>query len=255
MVRPDERTELMNAISDLLGIPHDPKGVGSSVHNSWVNPVCVAAGLNPSAYKNKYRRLEALLQLYGEAYDPFVDTSEYSATGGGTITNLGLAKLERAIRREQIRARTEATEPPEPPEAPAVDAIADARRRVLREIALRRGQAGFRQALVTAYNSRCAVTDCDAEPALEAAHIAPYRGDHTNVVTNGLLLRADIHTLFDLGRLGINPDAGHTVVLAPALRSTSYGPLHGSTAHLPTRADARPSTALLRRHGSLYALW
>jgi hypothetical protein len=41
---------------------------------------------------------------------------------------------------------------------------------------------------------------------VEAAHISPYRGEEDNHVENGLLLRSDIHTLFDLDLLGINPE-------------------------------------------------
>ncbi len=48
-----------------------------------------------------------------------------------------------------------------------------------------------------AYGGRCAVTNCDIEDVLEAAHISPYNGPSTDQVYNGLLLRTDIHTLFD----------------------------------------------------------
>ena len=71
----------------------------------------------------------------------------------------------------------------------------DARKKVMRAIVLRRGQPEFRRDLIAAYEGRCAVTGCDLVDALEAAHIVPHRGTHTNVVRNGLLLRADIHTL------------------------------------------------------------
>ena len=53
--------------------------------------------------------------------------------------------------------------------------------------------------------------------ALDAAHIYPYRGTKTNLTDNGLIMRADIHTLFDLYLLGIRP-SDHRIVLAPKLR-------------------------------------
>jgi putative restriction endonuclease len=80
----------------------------------------------------------------------------------------------------------------------------DARNFTWRAIAERQGQQHFRDELIKAYDSSCCVTGCDAVPALEAAHIAPYRGEHTNEVWNGLLLRADIHTLFDLFALTVD---------------------------------------------------
>jgi hypothetical protein len=56
----------------------------------------------------------------------------------------------------------------------------------------RRGQAGFRAALLEAYRGRCAITGFDAAAALEGAHLRPYRGPESNTVTNGLLLSADL---------------------------------------------------------------
>ena len=79
----------------------------------------------------------------------------------------------------------------------------DERDRTLREIVQRRGQPKFRYDLIAAYGGKCAVTGCDVLQALEAAHISPYLGEQSNHVSNGLLLRADIHTLFDLNLFAI----------------------------------------------------
>lgn len=88
----------------------------------------------------------------------------------------------------------------------------DARKRIRRDVVARQGQGQFRDALIRAYDGRCAVTGCDELYALEAAHIRPYRGEHTNITANGLLLRADIHTLFDLGLLAVNPETLTVVI-------------------------------------------
>ena len=77
--------------------------------------------------------------------------------------------------------------------------------RLLQEVRRRLGQTEFRSALVDAYNSECAVTGCDVVDALEAAHLIPFCESESNVASNGLLLRADIHTLFDRHLIGINP--------------------------------------------------
>jgi hypothetical protein len=82
----------------------------------------------------------------------------------------------------------------------------DRRQLVERQIRARRGQRQFRDALRARYQNRCVVTGCGIVAILEAAHISPYRGDKENHPENGLLLRADIHTLFDLDLLGIEPD-------------------------------------------------
>lgn len=109
---------------------------------------------------------------------------------------------------------------------------ADARSRTLASIVRRRGQVAFRKTLLSAYNGQCAVTGCDAIDTLEAAHISPYMGDHTDTVQNGLLLRADIHTLFDLGKISISPN-DFVIILHPDLRKGHYGYLHGRRISVP----------------------
>jgi len=125
--------------------------------------------------------------------------------------------------------------------------LEDARKKTLAAIVRRQGQPAFRRALVQAYGGRCAITGCDVLQVLEAAHIVPYRGPETNHVTNGLLLRGDLHTLFDLGLISIQPDA-KVVVVAPALRAMEYGVFHGQSLRLPSNAAEGPSELALREH-------
>jgi hypothetical protein len=93
----------------------------------------------------------------------------------------------------------------------------DGRKKIAQLVAIRQGQPAFRKALMAAYERRCAITGCIVEDVLEAAHISPYRGEHTNHVTNGMLLRADIHTLFDLGLIRVDSD--YNVTAHPSLKS------------------------------------
>jgi len=81
----------------------------------------------------------------------------------------------------------------------------DTRQTVERQIKARRGQKKFRDAQLRRFSGMCAVTGCRVVDLLEAAHLTPYRGDEHNNETNGLLLRADIHTLLDLSLIAINP--------------------------------------------------
>jgi hypothetical protein len=82
----------------------------------------------------------------------------------------------------------------------------DQRQEVERQIRERRGQQHFRDLLRERYGDKCVVTGCTVLAVLEAAHIKPYRGENDNHPENGLLLRSDIHTLFDLDLLGIEPE-------------------------------------------------
>jgi len=123
--------------------------------------------------------------------------------------------------------------------------LPDARRRIQCTIVQRRGQPKFRKQLLKAYQNRCAVTGCAVTSLLEAAHIRPYQGDHTNVVPNGLLLRADIHTLFDLYLLWIDPDT-LTIRLSSELEGSEYAALEGKALRLPLKLEDRPNAEALK---------
>lgn len=129
----------------------------------------------------------------------------------------------------------------------------EARARVVDGIIRRRGHPGFRKRLLAAYDFRCAVTGCDAADTLEAAYIVPFRGDYTHHPSNGLLLRADVHTLFDLGKIAVDTRT-MTVVIADELRDTSYRILAGRPLRYPARAEQRPSTESLDIHRRLAGL-
>ncbi|HIE95674.1 MAG TPA: HNH endonuclease [Planctomycetes bacterium] len=88
------------------------------------------------------------------------------------------------------------------------------------------------------YEHRCVVTGCTVIAVLEAAHIRPYRRPEDNDVKNGLLLRADIHTLFDLNLLGIEPGTWQ-IHIHPRIEQ-NYAEFAGHTLLLPP--DIEPST-------------
>lgn len=127
------------------------------------------------------------------------------------------------------------------------NSVEDARKKTLAAIVRRQGQPEFRRKLLAAYGRRCAISGSEIPEVLEAAHIIPYQGPQTNHVGNGLLLRTDLHTLFDLGLLAIEPSA-KIVVIAPALRSTEYGALHGKKLRFPPVLGDRPNEIALALH-------
>jgi hypothetical protein len=119
----------------------------------------------------------------------------------------------------------------------------DARRKTIRAIAIRRGQPAFRQNLLEAYGGACGISGCTTSAVLEAAHISPYRGVHTNHATNGILLRADLHTLFDLGLLIIGPN--YFIRVDETLWNSEYFQFHGKYLRLPANANAWPDSRAL----------
>ena len=115
----------------------------------------------------------------------------------------------------------------------------------------RLGQGTFRLAVTAAYDRACAVTQEHSLPALEAAHIRPFAEEGPHEVSNGLLLRSDIHRLFDKGYVGVTPE--YRFVVSEALRDDfengrSYYPLQGQEIWLPGNAAERPSAAMLEWH-------
>ncbi len=124
--------------------------------------------------------------------------------------------------------------------------IQDARQKVLRSITQRRGQQAFRDTLISPYDGRCAISGCSILDVLEAAHICPYLGPETNRVMNGLLLRADIHTLFDCGLIAIDTK-NMTVLVAPTLHDSEYKAFLGKKLLMP-HLPGRPSIEALDAH-------
>ncbi len=120
----------------------------------------------------------------------------------------------------------------------------DARLRVYRQIVARQGQPGFRQALLQAYAGRCAVTGCEVEAVLEAAHLRPYRGPESNATVNGLLLRADIHTLFDQQLVAFQPGT-RDIVVSRLLHGTQYAGLSSHRLAEPSLTAQRPTREIL----------
>lgn len=117
-------------------------------------------------------------------------------------------------------------------------------------VAPRLGQGGFRIAVTEAYRRQCAVTTEHSLPVLEAAHIRPYADDGSHEVTNGLLLRSDIHRLFDRGYVTVTPDYRFRV--SSRLRDEYqngkiYYALDGRQILLPERPEDRPSRDALEQ--------
>lgn len=126
----------------------------------------------------------------------------------------------------------------------------DTREKQLREIALRPGQSQFKARLLEAYSGKCAITGCDVVHVLEAAHIQPYVNESCHHISNGLLLRADIHALFDKHLIAI--DENWDVRVGGDLMKTEYGlGLAGLTLRLPANPSTQPSKEALAVHRGL----
>lgn len=120
----------------------------------------------------------------------------------------------------------------------------------------RLGQGAFRVEVTDAYSRRCAITGERTLPALEAGHIRPYSKAGPHDIRNGLLLRSDLHNLFDLGYLTVTFD--YRVEVSRRIREEfengrDYYALHGRTLSvLPTNEPDRPGKEFLDWHHGFF---
>ena len=156
-----------------------------------------------------------------------------------SIKEIDLAKVEKWLRTDPScdqlildYARAIDTDAiPQLEDDASIQSIIEARRKVLREINLRRGQKKFRDRLITRYGAACQISRCAFPGLVEAAHIRPYAETNDNGAHNGLLLRSDLHTLFDLDLLAIYPST-LTVKLHPYVRAAGYEAFDGTSLFL-----------------------
>ena len=115
----------------------------------------------------------------------------------------------------------------------------------------RLGQTAFKAVVLDAYHRRCAVTGTHIPPVLQAAHILPVTDGGEHRLDNGLLLRSDVHTLFDLGYVTVDP--AYRLRVSPQLRA-QFGngeelyARAGQVIELPERRADRPAREYLEWH-------
>jgi len=120
------------------------------------------------------------------------------------------------------------------------------------EIRSRIGQSAFRAMVTDAYHYRCAITKEKTLPVLEAAHIKPYAKSGPNLTRNGLLLRSDMHILFDKCYLTVTDDKHVEVsrrIREEYENGKEYYAYHGKKLqNLPEQVLDQPASDYLRWH-------
>lgn len=126
---------------------------------------------------------------------------------------------------------------------PSID---DERSFITATVAYRVGQSNFRAKLIEKWGC-CNITGCRTVAALDAAHIIPYRGEKDNDIRNGLLLRADIHRLFDAYQIGIEPKS-LKIYVSNLVDDPMYQAYHGKKLNIGSSNQI--SIAALKHHWS-----
>jgi len=115
----------------------------------------------------------------------------------------------------------------------------------------RLGQGAFRIAVTDAYGRACAVSGGKVLPALDAAHIKPYAAGGAHQISNGILLRRDIHSVFDAGYVTVDEDLAFVVsdrVRTEFNNGSEYRRLHGTKLSVPQPPNKQPDREALRWH-------
>lgn len=147
---------------------------------------------------------------------------------------------------EEVELRLMSSRPEEWQEMAAIGALAMVRRRL--------GQGAFRILVTDTYERRCAVTGEKVLPVLEAAHIKPVTEGGFHRIDNGLLLRSDVHRLFDRGYVTIRPD--YRLEVSSRLHTDFangeyYQRMAGQEIWTPKRPDDQPSREFLEWHSDM----
>jgi len=121
---------------------------------------------------------------------------------------------------------------------------------------VRIGQGAFRILVTDAYNRRCSISGEKTLPVLEAAHIKPFNEQGPQKISNGLLLRSDIHKLFDSGYITITKD--YKIEVSKAIKEEfengkEYYQYHGKRlANLPIHKIDRPDPVFIEWHNNSF---
>ncbi len=119
---------------------------------------------------------------------------------------------------------------------------------------VRLGQSGFRILVTDAYRKKCAISGERTLPVLESAHIRPYAESGPHLISNALLLRSDLHKLFDAGYLTVTPDLKVEVskrIKEEFENGREYYKYHGiGLTNLPNRSIDTPGMQFVEWHNT-----
>lgn len=101
----------------------------------------------------------------------------------------------------------------------------------------RRGQGSFRKKLLKHFGEKCAFTGPTPPQALDAAHLYSYAANGEHHENGGLLLRRDLHNLFDLGLIAVNPKNKKLDISEDLMNYSAYKKLHGSWITVPVTSE------------------
>jgi len=224
------------------------------------NPRSIDAGSLAYLFKRKPRELETTCDT--ERYIIAVEPTDLLRKRYAGMESRLIADILPATDGISTSVSAEETSPAtEPPQATGagfassldfefdIDAPVDERRREESRRAIRDGARQFRRDLLEAWGAKCAITGTSVIEALDGAHIYPYLGTKTNLVVNGVLLRADLHRLFDRYLIKFCYDERRLAIqVSKKLAFTDYSVYSGRRIELPAKKHHRPAECFVAWH-------
>jgi putative restriction endonuclease len=205
-------------------------------------------GSDPNAFDNQWL-FEAMQAEVPVIYLLGIAPARYTVHFPTFIVDWDPTKLRAGIAFGAPINTSEAAAPPETAE----------RKYALRLVRQRLHQARFREAVLSAYGSRCAITGLPEPRLLDAAHIiGDLEDEGLPIVPNGLPLSKVHHAAFDANLIGVDPD--FKIHVSDALLSIDDGPMfeqgvklkHGATIRLPKRRIDYPDRDRLAARFELF---
>ena len=254
-----QKSQIMQEIAILLGLPELKPGVGSSVPSLFFTSIASEMGIPVvQGMPNMARKIIESSHL---PWLPEFSSEAMPSGGGGTVTALGLLQLKNAV----LVWKGESPEP-----LPGISSLEDwepeyswqeIRRslpREVQEVIARPGAAEFRKLVLTEYDNQCCISGYSTTTAIEVAHIIPYYGIESDVIYNAVPLRVDLHRLFDQGLIRIEysiPAKAFKVHIHHNVFE-DYGIFDGQILIKPTNPLSVPSKIAIDEHNKQFKeLW
>jgi HNH endonuclease len=245
--RPQPKWRTMEEISRLLNIPIYKPTRGSSIPHLFFSDIATQMGIPQQSSMPALARtiIENSNLTWSSSF-----SSEHTLSGGGsTVTALGLLQLKNAVlvwlgrNPEDLSVIQEETDYIEWQPDSNWEQIREELPREVR-LGISRPQADkFRAEVLEAYQFSCAISRVKSRSVLDVAHIVPYHGVESDRIQNSILLRSDLHRLFDCGLLLISFDEGSELFISQIHSSVmeDYGEFDYVALSMPEKAEFFPS--------------
>jgi len=253
------KSTTMREICELLDLPLIEPTVGSSIPRIFFSDVANALGVDAKGTMPESAR--AIIEAAHLPWHEQFSSESAPSGGGGTVTALGLLQIKNAVLTWQGKAPItlpsniifESWSPVE-----NWIELRENLTRTERMTVVRPGAAEFRQTILIEYGGQCAITKFTSIQSLDVAHIVPYHGPESDEVQNAILLRSDIHKLFDAGLVRIDYILAKREYICRIhdFIKEDYGDYDGRVLSLPRDSFSHPSKdALIINQGIHSTLW